>query len=80
MSDHSDLRAAALAALTAGRGPWGGAYDWPTTHQNARFIAVASPARILALLDELAALKTERDDLRERLHVADADIRELEVK
>lgn len=45
--------------------------------------SAAKPAEseeVAELRAEVARLKAERDDLRERLHVADDEIRELEVK
>jgi hypothetical protein len=47
--------------------PEGVAVTWEEgrqSHSNARFIAAANPARFLALLAEIAALRTGRDDLK----------------
>jgi hypothetical protein len=61
MTAHDELRARALAATP---GPWAdtdGTVYAPLGSADARFIAAASPDVVLALLDEIAALRAERD-------------------
>lgn len=73
-ADHAELKrlAEAAKALWLDEG-W---FDYRTLSlrfeldsEDAAFIAVANPARVLALLSEIAALRGERDDVCARLQV-----------
>lgn len=55
----------AIIAQCGHQAPWAGWFEQPA--KDAAFIAAANPATVLALLSEIAALRGERDGLKNRV-------------
>lgn len=88
--DAAELRRIASACPDSTRDVCRACNEWHTNctcHDRYLFRTTFTKPTVLALFDERATLlarveaaEAERDSLREQLHVADAEIRELETR